>query len=153
MKLSRGFSLVEVAVALGIAAFALVAVFGLLPVGLNSSDAAIRQTEANAIFSSVLEDLRSTPSRATSSNFGLTLPTDPAAPSASPAIFYLDETGRTSPSPTANSRYRLMVTFLPAPHSLAPVQILQQLTWPASADPTAARGKALLFSALRLKDK
>lgn len=149
MKLPRGFSLIEVTVALGVAAFALVAVFGLLPVGINSSDSAIRQTEANAIFSSVLEDLRSTPSGATSSTYGLTLPPDPTVPPASPSTLYLDETGRISAARDATSRYRLMVTFLGAPHAFAPVQTLLQVTWPAEADPVNARGKALLFGALQ----
>jgi len=48
------FSLVEVALALAITAFCLVAVFGLLPVGLNSNQASTEQTAAANIARSII---------------------------------------------------------------------------------------------------
>lgn len=53
--------------ALGIAAFCLVAILGLIPVGLSLNAAARRQTEAVSIMSSVAADLRGTPSTSGSS--------------------------------------------------------------------------------------
>jgi hypothetical protein len=46
---SKAFSLVEIALALGVIAIALVAIFGLIPVGLNSSRDAINDTQTTMI--------------------------------------------------------------------------------------------------------
>jgi len=51
------FSLVEVTLALGIAAFCLVTVFALLPVALKTQQASIQQTTANTICSQIVADL------------------------------------------------------------------------------------------------
>ncbi len=51
------FSLVEVTLALGIAAFCLLTVFALLPVALKTQQASIQQTTANTIISQIVADL------------------------------------------------------------------------------------------------
>jgi uncharacterized protein (TIGR02598 family) len=53
-----GFSLVEVTLALGIFAFAFVAIMGLLPTGLNTADAAIRQSEVSKILTTATASIR-----------------------------------------------------------------------------------------------
>src|SRR5437879_5738029 len=53
-----GFSLVEIVLALGVAAFCLIAVMGMLPVGIKTQQASVNQTKANAIISQVAADLR-----------------------------------------------------------------------------------------------
>jgi uncharacterized protein (TIGR02598 family) len=55
---SEAFSLVEVTLALGVAAFCLVAVLGLLPTSLKTQQASIQQTTANSIISQIFSDLR-----------------------------------------------------------------------------------------------
>ena len=62
-KLRRlhAFSLVEVTLALGIAAFCLIAVFGLVPVGVQTNRNATSQTAATNILSSVVSDIRASP--------------------------------------------------------------------------------------------
>jgi uncharacterized protein (TIGR02598 family) len=55
---AAAFSLVEVTLALGVAAFCLVAVLGLLPTGLKTQQASIQQTTANSIISQIFSDLR-----------------------------------------------------------------------------------------------
>src|SRR5437763_2263240 len=55
---SAGFSLVEVTLALGVAAFCLIAVLGLLPPSLKTQQASIQQTTANQIISTIFADLR-----------------------------------------------------------------------------------------------
>jgi uncharacterized protein (TIGR02598 family) len=59
-KLSPGaaFSLVELTLALGVAAFCLIAVFGLMPVGIQTNRNATSQTAATDILSSVVSDIR-----------------------------------------------------------------------------------------------
>src|SRR5438552_15177106 len=58
---AAGFSLVEVTLALGVAGFCLIAVFGLLPIGVQTNQRALSQTAATAILSSVVADMRATP--------------------------------------------------------------------------------------------
>jgi uncharacterized protein (TIGR02598 family) len=52
------FSLVEVTLALGVAAFCLIAVLGLLPASIKTQQASIQQTTANSIISQIFSDLR-----------------------------------------------------------------------------------------------
>ena len=51
----NAFSLVEVTLALGIAAFCLLAIFGLLPVGIKSQQNAIGQTVAAGIATGIVQ--------------------------------------------------------------------------------------------------
>ena len=58
---SSAFSLVEVTLALGIAAFCLIAVFGLIPIAVQTNRNATSQTAATNIMAAVVADLRATP--------------------------------------------------------------------------------------------
>src|SRR5438552_3957312 len=53
-----GFSLVELTLALGVAAFCLVAVLGTFPVGVKTQRVSVQQTTANAVISQVTAFLR-----------------------------------------------------------------------------------------------
>jgi len=55
---ASAFSLVEVTLALGVAAFCLIAVLGLLPTSLKTQQVSIQQTTANQIVSTVFSFLR-----------------------------------------------------------------------------------------------
>src|SRR6266568_837539 len=55
---TAAFSLVEVTLALGVAAFALLAILGMLPTSLKTQQASIQQTTANEIISQIFSDLR-----------------------------------------------------------------------------------------------
>src|SRR5207247_6519773 len=57
----HAFSLVELTLALGIAAFCLIAVFGLMPIGVQTNRNATSQTAATNIMAAVVADLRATP--------------------------------------------------------------------------------------------
>jgi len=54
---AAGFSLIELTLALGVAAFCLITVFGLVPVALMTQQASVRQTTATAIISQIVADL------------------------------------------------------------------------------------------------
>src|SRR5205814_10489084 len=54
------FSLVEVTLALGVAAFCLLAVFGLMPIGLQTNRNTISQSAAANIIAAVVADLPAT---------------------------------------------------------------------------------------------
>jgi type II secretory pathway pseudopilin PulG len=60
---STAFSLVEIALALGVIAIALVAIFGLIPVGLNASRDASNDTQTTMISEDVYSRVRSAVNR------------------------------------------------------------------------------------------
>src|SRR5438034_2694027 len=93
----HAFSLVELTLALGIAAFCLIAVFGLMPIGVQTNRNTISQTAAASIISSVLADIRTT-ARATASAtpsplYNINVPARDAS-NTTPQIRYFDSTGR-----------------------------------------------------------
>ena len=142
----RGFSLVEVTLALGIAAFCLIALLGLIPLGMQTNQSAVSQTAAASILSSVVADLRATANATqTSAQYDITFGTA--------KLLYVDDQGRAvSPTePTAAPRYRVMITFPASPEGLfAPTFVSLKITWPALADPatTPPAGFVEMFAAL-----
>src|SRR6266571_3426648 len=126
----HAFSLVELTLALGVAAFCLLAVFGLMPIGVQTNRSSTSQTAAANIMAAVVADLRGTPKANTiSAQFGIIIPTDPTSPpqfvapdfvpcsggqtSTTSQIRYIDSQGQSSSSfNPATSRYRLIVTFV-----------------------------------------
>jgi uncharacterized protein (TIGR02598 family) len=133
------FSLVEVTLALGIAAFCLMAVFGLMPVGVQTNRNATSQTAATNIMAAVVADLRATPSGSdASAQFGITFGT--------PRTLYFDGAGQFATTLGANSRYQLNLTWNPStPTGLRYANL--KVTWPAAATPANASGSAEMFAA------
>ena len=149
----HGFSLVEVTLALGIAVFCLVAIFGLLNVGINTSTTSVEQTFATNILSAVASDLRTAPNTfpkgsaaATTNIYKLTIPPNVQAgaaasptPAAQPAC-YLDASGQPilngSGSPattvTSDSRYLLSTWMKPGVGRDA-TQVRLVVSWPPAA--------------------
>jgi len=129
--------LIEVTLALGVAAFCLIAVFGLMPVGVQTNRNATSQTAATNIIAAVVADLRATPTaNATSSQFGITFGTD--------ATLYFDSAGQFSTSPTADARYQLNVTW----NGSAVLRYADlKVTWPAAPTPANATGSTEMFAA------
>ena len=141
-----GFSLVEVTLALGIAAFCLITLLGLLPLGMQTNQSAVSQTAAASILSSVVADLRATArSNPTSPQYDITFGTA--------KLLYLDDQGRvvTPTDPNAPPRFRVMITFPTSPEGVfAPTFVSLKITWPALADPAVTRpaGFVETFAAL-----
>jgi uncharacterized protein (TIGR02598 family) len=145
------FSLVEVALAVGIAGFGLTAIFGLLPIGLECTRTAIEQTKAMDIATSVAADLRSTPSTANvSPRLGIQIP-PPGSPETSVTV-YLDEFGGPSPAPAtpaSTSRFRAVITLAPpAASGRSATYGTISLGWPAQAPPANAAASVSCFLAL-----
>jgi uncharacterized protein (TIGR02598 family) len=110
-EFTAGFSLVELTLALGIAAFCLIALFGLVPIGVQTNRNATSQTAATNILSAVVADLRATPTfNTTSTEFGIIFGTDRCAVGCSQTPLYFDSAGQTT-SLGANSRYQVNVTW------------------------------------------
>jgi uncharacterized protein (TIGR02598 family) len=135
------FSLVELTLALGIAAFCLIAIVGLMPVGVQTIRNAASQTAATNILSSVVSDIRASPK------------------GSDPTVQYKIRTGKGNRTTVCfdgqggfttlaatietacppNYRYRLYVRIYPIsaqPAYLATYAYLK-VTWPAAAPITA----------------
>jgi type II secretory pathway pseudopilin PulG len=133
------FSLVELTLSLGIAAFCLIAVFGLMPVGVQTNRNATSQTASTNILSSVVSDIRASPKGTGASvQYGIrrskgnitTVCFDGQGVSTPPQP-------SNAPCPGGNSRYRLYVRIYPIsaqPPYLASYAYLK-LVWPAAVDP------------------
>jgi uncharacterized protein (TIGR02598 family) len=134
----HAFSLVELTLALGIAAFCLIAVMGLIPVAMQTNRNATSQTAANGIIASVIADMRSTTS-SISPQYGITF--------GNAKTLYFDSVGQFTTLLGANSRYRLTVTFPSSPSGLSYANV--KATWPAPVDPstTIPSGSAEIFAA------
>ena len=143
---AEGFSLVEVTLAVGIAAFCLIALFGLLPLGIQTNQSSISQTAAASVVSSVVADLRATPKTSlTSPQFEITFGTA--------KILYFDGEGRAvvRTDASASPRYRVTIGFPPSPAaSFAPTFVSLKVSWPALVDPatTIPGGSIETFAAL-----
>jgi type II secretory pathway pseudopilin PulG len=137
-----GFSLVEVTLALGVAAFCLIAVFGLMPVGLKTQQAGIGQTQANAIISAISADLRADvrlpPGQASQEqNQGFNLHGHWAQVALPDTLYFTIDGNSQGSAITALSVYRATITYILPPTgttSLADIKI----TWPARVDPATA---------------
>jgi uncharacterized protein (TIGR02598 family) len=158
MKLSNlrksAFTLVEVTLALSVASFCLLSVFGLVPVGLTSNLNAAQQTGATGIATALCADIHGTPVMgATTSRFQIPIPATGGAKVQH--TVYFDQGGsRTGAVDVANApsnaRYRATITFQAedqtAGTTVTPrnklLQAAVQITWPALADPASAKGPA-----------
>lgn len=152
---AAGFSLVEATLSLGLSAFCLVAIFGLLPLGLKSNQTATEETAATGFLSMVAADLRATPpakendANSTSGQFQIPIPANPVTVAPTPTQLYFNGEGRNSACCAADSRYRLTVTFLPNGSNVKAATLANlQISWPATVDPAQARGCTQTFVAL-----
>jgi uncharacterized protein (TIGR02598 family) len=142
-QFGAAFSLVEVTLALGVAGFCLLAIFGLLPAALNSNQIAIEQTAANAVLASVIADLRATPptsppgTAATSKQYAISIPVNGTA--ATQTLFFNSD--HQLAAAATQARYRLTVNFLATPSgggTKSATGIALKVSWPAPVDPTKA---------------
>jgi Tfp pilus assembly protein PilV len=150
----NGFSLVEVTLALGIAAVPLLAIFALLPVGVKTSQIAIEQTASTNVLSAITADLRATPittprgGAATSPRFGIPIPANPVGANITRTLYFTTE-GQFSTTFTPTSRYRVGITFLPNGAGARTATFAHlSAAWPAQAALHDAEGTAEWFVAL-----
>jgi uncharacterized protein (TIGR02598 family) len=132
------FSLVEVTLALGIAAFCLIAVFGLMPVGVQTNRNATSQTAATNILSSVVSDIRASPKGHTNSaQYGIRRSKGNITTVCFDGQGLSTTLAQNVPCPAGNFRYRLYVRIYPIgaqPAYLATYAYLK-VVWPAAVDP------------------
>ncbi len=106
--------MIEVLIALAVASFCLLSIYGLLSTALSINQNLILQTEATQIVCSVVEDISSTPSTATSSpRFQINLPTSGSAVGTT-ATLYFDQDGNNLPaSSVTNAVYSVSIMMTP----------------------------------------
>lgn len=137
------FSLVEVVLAMGIIAFALIVLFALVPVGLKSNVDSSGESQAVNVLQSLVSDRRSSNYTNASSLYNI-----PALASVSSQVtgtLYLMEDGVTTNASPAAARYRVDYTVYPANANFTcatnypvsslpmPVTIHFKVSWPAAA--------------------
>jgi hypothetical protein len=142
---TAAFSLVEVTLALGVAAFCLVAVLGLMPTALKTQQASTKETTANQIISQILADLRADvrlpPGQASHAGGEWANLHGHWRDAAVPDTLYFTneakQTGTINGSPPADGVFRAKITYYTPPTpgyttSLAHIRV----TWPAQVDPS-----------------
>ena len=147
------FSLIEVTLAIGVAAFCLIAVMGLLPVAIKIQQASVQQTKANAIISQIssdlLADVRLPPGQASKAQGDWSNLHGHWAQVATPDVLYFTNDAKQTGyqgAPPPDATFRATITYMLPPTtttSLANIKV----TWPASVDPAtgAPAGSAETF--------
>jgi prepilin-type N-terminal cleavage/methylation domain-containing protein len=161
-----GFTLIEVTLALGVAAICLITLMGLLPTALKTQHSSIQQTTANQIVSQISSflraDVRLPPGQASRA---CPNPPDPDEPCdwsnlnghwrnvAAPDIMYFTNEAKPTGTVTepnnvpANAAFRAKITYMTPPTqttSLASIRV----TWPAVTDPDTATPAGSVTSVL-----
>jgi type II secretory pathway pseudopilin PulG len=147
---TAGFSLVEVTLALGVAAFCLLVLLGLLPTGLKTQQGSIRQTTANQIiaqtFSFLRSDVRLPPGQASK----VCDPSDTTCDwsnlhghwrnNALPDTMYFTNAAKQTGTVTqpnnvpADAVFRAKITYMLPPSATTSLATIK-VTWPAPVDP------------------
>lgn len=126
---ARGFSLVEVTVALGLASFGLVAIMGLLPSGLSADRDSLSTTVAAQLASALVVDLETPAQSQASLVYGIS--PDAASPTDGHSL-YLKADG-TQVKSAIEADYIAHVIVTPPKVSPNPTQVRVTLSWPAAA--------------------
>jgi type II secretory pathway pseudopilin PulG len=153
-SLFDGFSLVEVTLALGVAAICLVTMLGLLPAGVKTQQNSIQQTTANQILSQICSFLRADV-RLPPGLYRQVCP-DPPDPdeecnwdelhgrwlreSQPPDTLYYTHAGKPTgtinqSTPPADAVFRAKITYNPVPPTGSTSVANVVVSWPAAVDP------------------
>ena len=159
-RITAAFSLVEIVLALGVAAFALIAVMGMLPIGLKTQQASVNQTKANAVVSQIIDDLRADvrlpPGQASKAEGEwANLHGHWAAVAVPDTLFFTnegDQTGSvtqgTAPPAPADAVFRATITYLFPPTATTSIAKIT-VSWPAAqSDLTKVAGSIDMFAAI-----
>lgn len=142
VRRAAAFSLVEVTIALGVAAICLILLVGLIPAGLKTQQASAQQTIANQIMTVLLSDLRADlrlpPGQASkegTSGFGLH---GHWAQMYAPDTLWFNQQGKwlqLNGNAPAGATFRAKITYFQPPNISTSVANIV-VSWPAQADPS-----------------
>ena len=123
------FTLVEVTLAIGIAAVSMLGVVALLPIGIASNRDSVNTTHAASLVEAVIMDLKGVADGGTSLVYGLSMTAEEA-----PAVVYFKADGSKSTDVTA-ADYRASVTVTPPAARFSPALVRVVVSWPATERP------------------
>ena len=126
-----GFSLVEVTLALGVVGFCMLAIVGMLPVGLSANRNSIGQSAAADLARGIVADLRAAKNTANtnqSPQYAILFSTT------APQTTYFGDDGAKASSPPAGG---FQATTTVNTNSI-PVSVKIRITWPAAVPPASA---------------
>jgi type II secretory pathway component PulJ len=159
-RASSAFSLAEVTLALGVAALSLVAVMGMLPVGLKVQQTSSSQTKANAVMSQAINflraDVRLPPGQAKKAQGEWTnLNGHWGAPVHVPDTLFFTGDGKangygsgTAPPAPDGAVFRATITYLFPPTATTSIANIT-VSWPAAqTDLTKVEGSIDMFAAV-----
>ena len=155
---TAAFSLVEVTLAIGVAAFCLLAVAGIIPTGLRTQRASINQTRANSLIAQCVQylraDVRLPPGQAKKAEGGWeNLNGHWAAVAVPDTIFFTNDgkqigVAQGTPAAPSGAVFRATITYMAPPTvttSIAKITI----SWPAAqSDLTKVEGSIDVFAAV-----
>jgi type II secretory pathway component PulJ len=156
---AAGFSLVEITLALGVAAFCFIAVLGMLPVGLKTQQASASQTKANAIMSQAIDflraDVRLPPGQAKKAQGDWTNLNGHWVQVAVPDTLFFTNDGKqngyasgSAPAAPADAVFRATITYLFPPTATTSIAKIT-VSWPAAqSDLTKVAGSIDMFAAV-----
>ena len=138
---NHGFSMVEVAMALGLVSFAFVSIVSILPLGLSDTRNAVAGTEAGCVLAAVSADLLAAPLGATQTpRFQILLPNASNLSVGSLATLYTGETGSnrdrngTLITLPGNAKFKAVVSFQPrSANQKISIPVRISVSWPAAA--------------------
>ena len=124
---SQGFSLVEVVLALGIAAFALITLIGMLPMGIASHRDADRETMAVSLLNTIVTDLKDSATNEPTLLFGLS--PHPLTSSGVTTLYFAENEKNVAGASNALCK----VEIRPGAASQNLLRCNVRVTWPAQA--------------------
>ncbi len=143
-----GFTLTEVVVALGLFVFAITALMGVIPAGMDQVQTASNESRAMAEMESIRDDvgLAIASKMASSLRYGLK---PPAAGATTAVDFKISDDGE-AVTGNGTALYRIIGTVRgPAASSVDPVYLHLRATWPAKAPAGKESGAVELISAFK----
>jgi len=158
-RVSSAFSLAEVVLALGVAALALVAVMGMLPVGLKVQQTSSSQTKANAVMSQAIDflraDVRLPPGQQKKAQGDWTNLNGHWQSVAVPDTLFFTNDGKqngygtgSAPAAPAGAVFRATITYLFPPTATTSIAKIT-VSWPAAqSDLTKVAGSIEMFAAV-----
>jgi type II secretory pathway pseudopilin PulG len=162
-RVTAGFSLVEIVIALGVAAFCLVVLLGLLPIGIKTQRTSANQTKANAVMAEIIGDFRAKmrlppglQSQSQEGTSGLGLHGSWATRATPDTVFFTNDGLQTPPqtaytgTPAApqGAVFRATITYLYPPTATTAIATIT-VSWPAAqTDLTKVEGSIDMFAAV-----
>jgi len=134
------FSLTEVVIALGVVSFALIAIFGLLPVGLKTVKNANEQAAAANLLGAIADAVRNASTNGSATNYSYSIAGQGIAYTLGGASNTITLTNLTLEGATApnilSARLKAVVVISPPANIMTNGRALISVAWPAQANTT-----------------